>query len=198
MKTALKCDDVFDLLTAGPLDESGSDQASDVNEHLRNCDSCRDLAEAMRPALHILHEALPADQLNGLPVYLSASDRAVRDIMHQVRSAPTTQQEQSRLGTSLLWFAACAASLLIASWIYNGSVSVTNATEPNALASMSLPTTCINEHPADEELDNDQLATASTWFECCTRCHNATSKSLEDQSKLSSVLLACQHCHTGM
>ncbi len=195
MKTALKCDEVFDLLTAGPLDEAESNQAAGVDEHLLECDSCRNLAEAMRPALHILHESLPPEQLEGLPVYLSADDLAVREIMRQVRSAPTVRPERGRLTTTLLWLVASAACLLIGTWIYNSSVSVSSANEPSSLASMSLPPACTE--PLDAELDHEQTEIANK-YECCTRCHNSSTKTLEDHTKLSSILLACQHCHTGL
>ena len=67
------CDDVFDALTAGPL-QVGSGTAYAVERHLADCESCRDLAHALRPARHLLHESLPDDQQVNLPQFLTQQD----------------------------------------------------------------------------------------------------------------------------
>jgi hypothetical protein len=75
-KLLLNCDQVFEVLTRGPFPAGeASDEA--VEHHLRACHECRQLAEALRPAVASLHEAVAAEQAIGLPEYQgSLPDRA--------------------------------------------------------------------------------------------------------------------------
>ena len=68
MKLLVNCDQVFDCLTRGPF-PSGSPDDDAVQRHLDGCHECRQLAEALRPAVALLHEALPAGEAAGLPAY---------------------------------------------------------------------------------------------------------------------------------
>lgn len=69
------CDQVFERLTRGPFpggpfaDGSSSDPAEDarVERHLACCHDCRRLAEALRPAVELFHEAL--ERTDDLPRY---------------------------------------------------------------------------------------------------------------------------------
>jgi hypothetical protein len=68
MKLLVNCDQVFDVLTRGPFPTGeASDEA--VEQHLRACHDCRRLAEALRPAVALLHEAVGSDQAFSLPEY---------------------------------------------------------------------------------------------------------------------------------
>lgn len=68
MKLLVSCDQVFDVLTRGPFPTGeASDEA--VEQHLRACHDCRQLAEALRPAVSLLHEAVAGDQALNLPEY---------------------------------------------------------------------------------------------------------------------------------
>jgi hypothetical protein len=68
MKLLVNCDQVFDVLTRGPFPTGeASDEA--VEQHLRVCHDCRQLAEALRPAISLLHEAVSASQGQSLPEY---------------------------------------------------------------------------------------------------------------------------------
>jgi len=62
------CDQVFDVLTRGPF-PTGEPEDESVEHHLRACYECRRLAEALRPAVALLHEAVAADQAIDLPEY---------------------------------------------------------------------------------------------------------------------------------
>lgn len=68
MKLLVTCDQVFDVLTRGPF-PSGSRDDQGVQRHLDVCHECRQLAEALRPAVALLHEALPANETAELPSY---------------------------------------------------------------------------------------------------------------------------------
>lgn len=64
----LNCDQVFEVLTRGPF-PSGDPQDEAVERHLRACHECRQLAEALRPAVAMMHEAVSSDEAEQLPEY---------------------------------------------------------------------------------------------------------------------------------
>ena len=57
----MNCDRVFEVLTRGPFPSGGADDAA-VEKHLRACHACRELAEALRPAVAMFHESLSEDE----------------------------------------------------------------------------------------------------------------------------------------
>jgi hypothetical protein len=68
MKLLIQCDEVFDILTRGPF-PSGHDHDEAVEHHLRCCHDCRQLAEALRPAVELFHECLSVEEATSLPEY---------------------------------------------------------------------------------------------------------------------------------
>ncbi len=70
-RTLLNCDQVFDVLTRGPF-PTGEPEDDAVERHLRACHECRRLAEALRPAVALLHEAIEIDEATALPEYQGA------------------------------------------------------------------------------------------------------------------------------
>lgn len=62
----MNCDYVFDVLTRGPFPSGHSDDDA-VERHLSVCHDCRQLAEALRPAVELFHESL--DDAEALPGY---------------------------------------------------------------------------------------------------------------------------------
>jgi len=67
-RIAMNCDQVFDILTRGPF-PAGEPSDEAVEWHLEGCDSCSRLAEALRPAVELLHEAIVDDEAEALPGY---------------------------------------------------------------------------------------------------------------------------------
>ena len=63
----MNCDQVFDILTRGPFPSGTSDD--DVELHLAAGHDCRQLADALRPAVDMFHEAMPHDEYDALPGY---------------------------------------------------------------------------------------------------------------------------------
>ncbi len=68
MKLLIHCDEVFDILTRGPF-PAGHESDGAVEHHLRCCHDCRQLAEALRPAVAMFHECLSAEEVASLPEY---------------------------------------------------------------------------------------------------------------------------------
>ena len=94
MKPALiNCDQVFEVLTRGPFPTGGPDDEA-VERHLRACHECRQLAEALRPAVALMHEAVAAEQAVDLPEYQGALPwtRPQRRRLSVVRLAKTPKR----------------------------------------------------------------------------------------------------------
>lgn len=67
----MNCDHVFDMLTRGPF-PSGDPQDESVELHLQACHECRQLAEALQPAVDLFREVIGPEEGSGLPGYRGA------------------------------------------------------------------------------------------------------------------------------
>jgi hypothetical protein len=65
---AMDCDRVFMILTRGPF-PTGEPWDEEVEAHLERCEGCWRLADALRPALEVFQEAVPAAESRDLPGY---------------------------------------------------------------------------------------------------------------------------------
>jgi hypothetical protein len=65
---AMECDQVFKILTRGPF-PTGEPWDEQVEAHLETCADCWRLAEALRPALEVVQEAIPPAESRNLPGY---------------------------------------------------------------------------------------------------------------------------------
>jgi hypothetical protein len=70
--TMIHCDEVFDILTRGPF-PTGAASDGVVESHLTRCGQCRQLAEALRPAIELFQEAVTPEESHGLPSYWGRS-----------------------------------------------------------------------------------------------------------------------------
>lgn len=68
----MNCDGVFDILTRGPFPSGDDHDDASVERHLRACHDCRQLAEALRPAVDLFHESVEAEEGRDLPGYRGA------------------------------------------------------------------------------------------------------------------------------
>lgn len=68
----IQCDEVFDILTRGPF-PTGAPSDGIVELHLAQCESCRQLAEALRPAIELFQEAVTPEESRTLPSYWGES-----------------------------------------------------------------------------------------------------------------------------
>ena len=64
----MDCDRVFMILTRGPF-PTGEPWDEQVEAHLESCSDCWRLAEALRPAIEVFQEAVPAAESRELPGY---------------------------------------------------------------------------------------------------------------------------------
>lgn len=114
MNTLMTCDDVFDVLTRQPF-PSGDASDADVELHLGVCHECRCLAEALRPAVGLIHESLREND-ERLPAYRGCIQEAMPirsvspamaglDSAHRSTQAPMGQVKPYLIG-ALISFAA--------------------------------------------------------------------------------------------
>ena len=115
----MNCDHVFEILTRGPFPTSSSIDAG-VEEHLAECAECREMAEALRPAVNLFHESLSMDESDSLPGYqgeLPLLDRVVTAVLEADASAttptvtPRSAQTTARRSTLFTVVAAMALSV---------------------------------------------------------------------------------------
>jgi len=63
----MNCDQVFDVLTRGPFPSGEQPADLAVQRHLRDCSECRELAQALRPALELFQESMSGSESASLP-----------------------------------------------------------------------------------------------------------------------------------
>jgi hypothetical protein len=94
----MNCDQVFDVLTRGPF-PTGAPEDIAVEHHLRACHECRQLAEALRPAVALMHEAVGADKAMALPQYQGSlpSQRPEKHPLAVIRLATSRPASRSEM-----------------------------------------------------------------------------------------------------
>lgn len=97
----MNCDQVFDVLTRGPFPSGSSDDAS-VELHLEACHDCRQLADALRPAVDLFHESMPHDEYGDLPGYRGSlresETQSLPLAVAMMLDQPPSEASTSRLG----------------------------------------------------------------------------------------------------
>ena len=209
MKTLITCDGVFDILTRGPFPAGQADDAG-VELHLAACHECRQLAEALRPAVGLFQEAL-ADQNKELPSYVGVlasvtpntvmPNTVMPGTVMPGRVIPGSMPEHAGFA-SASWLTLAAAVCVLAMgacWFLGDRVSPTSAERSLAagpsvvdswiklLDDLRLPAACRPEPRAE-------LGTRLTQ-NCCTRCHHAESGVTALPRAVAKSVAACLICH---
>lgn len=187
MKLLLDCDDVFERLTRGPFPSGDPDDGA-VEAHLRVCHECRELAEALRPAVKLLHEAYAdaGQQESALPVYQGNVSLPASSPARQLASSSWSGWQF--LAATLLGIAIGAFAL--GSRIANQEQTVRSPANPAAsglaiLASLKLNDVC---------LPSSMALAANQRLRCCTDCHSSTAAHRKDVD-VARLQLACVACH---
>jgi hypothetical protein len=213
MNDRLDCDQVFDVLTRGPF-PTGTTVDDPVERHLDCCHECRQLAEALRPAVALFHESIAPEDARDLPGYRGARETSTVGLAQLVAEAiaaeapraarPATQPAPRGLWREALreqaWplLAAVALGSLFALTLWGHSAPFRKADHQFAgapvtarsegllhLASLSLPGHCFTLPASD-----------AARLHCCTECHAA--KSVEPRlapPALAIVAANCRTCH---
>lgn len=211
----LNCDQVFDVLTRGPF-PSGDASDEGVEHHLRACHECRQLAEALRPAVALMHEAVDRDQALDLPEYQGSlpmqvatatlsAERPLTLGMRQV-ARPSLRREPSRgFDRAVGAVRMIAATLLLAALgtlIYGFAISPTTNDRGAGFAGL------LGSEPEPKYLpDGPGLLTLAS-LNLPTRCLPASYQHLSaDQAAALATAMAmgsdealrcCTECHTAV
>ena len=204
MKTLMNCDNAFEALTAGPVELSVA--ATELVDHLESCESCRNLAEALRPATHLLHESLPDP--SDLPIVLAEDDEAVLKVMRQVGEAvrpPSKGYVRSATAAGLATVA-CTLLVWIGPWWSQGNVASQDLHQQ--LTGFGLPQACYETVKRTESRQmncsdchlakpdhQDQETDCTLTLACCTSCHAASESPPAPRVKVPQLLAACGSCH---
>jgi hypothetical protein len=85
----MDCNQVFMILTRGPF-PTGEAWDEEVEAHLESCADCWRLADALRPALEVFQEAVPAAEGRDLPGYWGDARPASAAVAHVANSGVRT------------------------------------------------------------------------------------------------------------
>jgi hypothetical protein len=199
MKTVIDCDAVFEILTQAPF-PTGDPADRDVESHLRVCHECRGLAEALRPAVGLLHESL-ADE-SRLPRY---DGELVRQGVHG-------QCDSRRIKHRAALIAAGLAACLLTWLSYYGAqrnqssggesrrfaLAIPDADGLSTLRSLSLSAACVSQRDRRVPWDNtvvDWIDAGELALSCCTECHRAGGPGPASARAMRALDVACAACH---
>lgn len=200
MKLLLNCDDVFERLTRGPFpsneDDGSSEEDTAVETHLHACHECRQLAEALRPAVELLHEAYPEAAEAALPAYHGQLLPPTVCVANSVPTALSWSGGWQLVAAGLLglmvgilavggWFSRDGRSHGNFAWVQSSEIDPANSYGLAKLAGLKLNEVCL---PSGMSLASNQR------LRCCTDCH-AASKAGKKSVDVARLQLACLACH---
>jgi hypothetical protein len=202
----IHCDEVFDILTRGPF-PTGAPSDGIVESHLNHCDACRQLAEALRPAIELLQEAIGPEESGSLPCYGGAAEPW---------GGPSAASLKTKQAVATRRFAAAACIGLVLAGLLRQVVlqgAMARRGMPPAVAvaaSWRLDTDArqwAQELPLGERCRQPvagltlaaarpgQPAEDALQLACCLGCHAAHGNSLLPTARLGGFVQACQACH---
>ena len=194
MNTATKCEHVLELLT------DPHPSQIEVDLHLANCESCREIAEEIGPAIEWL-TSLEASTVGNTGV-MGDGDSRIRNTMQSIRMAANEDairrpqhvslaRRDDRPGTlqkTLVALAAIATAIIVSLVLSPGSGQAAKSPE-TYLTGMGVPERCVTLVCGD-------AGESSKVHDCCTECHVATGEDRIGEDKTSVVIGSCLACHT--
>ena len=221
----MNCDQVFDILTRGPF-PAGEPSDETVEWHLEGCGDCGRLAEALRPAMELLHESIVDDETEALPGYSGrlayeempwsdAGDSKGKRLAVQrrpmLRRAVLGGGKAQRLSR---FVAAVALGAMLALGLGAMETPDEKSTSPGAqgplspsstglgqLAALNLPGVCFEAHSDAVGTMNVGAVVAAPAgrrnFQCCARCHAEGRVELVSIETTSKIVRSCQACHSS-
>jgi hypothetical protein len=193
MDAITQCDHVFDILTRAPF-PSGDGEDAVVERHLASCHECRRLAEALRPAVNLFHEALQEEQ-GTLPVYAGYVEQA----------AARGRFQHGRWSRLESWCAISVAACFVIACAILAAGQARSRTAPapvpgpaltqwNAARSpgtawerMELPLACAGRRTAGPHASSSDV--------CCTECHHAHNAAVVSPRAIAKAMAVCWVCH---
>lgn len=210
--SAINCDQVFDILTRGPF-PSGDSSDEPVEKHLACCHECRQLAEALRPAVELLHEAIDSEESADLPGYRgslrglapAASPVAVElatlgELRRGLGLPPMPGWLSSRGWSGLVWFRV-AATLILGAGVGILAYACLQPGEGEKSAAAPARTTPLAKHLPSAE--GERLLAS---LDMRPACRLSTGSRTDDAAAMSADLsrfttaggfICCLQCHSG-
>jgi hypothetical protein len=181
MRETISCDEIFDVLTRGPL---SLDDEPGVRSHLCYCHECRCLAEAMRPAVDLFHEVLDDDSLPRVEgIVFDATQIPPAEVPTERQSLRGKMQAQ--LSNWLPLFAAALAGVALLGWIGRANQDQGGSSPPPGQVDYGpLPPT----HPA-------LVASEGGTTLCCVACHRPGAD--HPQPSVQRLATSCMACHVA-
>lgn len=193
MKTLVDCDFVFDILTRGPF-PSDDTPSEPIEQHIATCADCQKLADALRPATNLFHEALSDDERKSLPEFRDDSLVVIRQsIVDAVFEQHTGRAERIErlcrkwLSPALVLIPVAAACLLmtLGTSLFSGAPNDSDESTSFDQLVTSIPAQCITPMSWNSEKANQANCAAcheirpqpntqsnsELTYHCCTVCH---------------------------
>jgi hypothetical protein len=206
-RNQITCDAAFDALTRGPF-PTGRPEDHDVERHLRACHECRTLAEALRPAVALLHESVTDLEARDLPSYHGPLGRPNR-LAWLTGDAGESRWGFTRSGviavTTLM--AAVVALAAVVHWSApprfhaTASAAVRPAARLSGEGSELLVALGLRE-PCTPASYVTMLAggmvhelSARDGLACCTECHSAPRYKDLSGPAIRNMIASCRACH---
>ncbi len=219
------CDDVFEVLTRAPFPTGEHDTDMPIERHLTVCHSCRELAEALRPATDMLaHGQSETNAENTpLPVFLADDSTPSHRCITDQPERQTTDLVAAIRGP-LIAVALCLMVVLAVqgNWSHGSTGSDNSQSAPGNFAAsgasgggnltelMGSANVCslvsvdavFESKESDGELLSNLADHKFTSAHCCSQCHHAETNKAEAQKAASlkgpqmlALVNRCQHCH---
>jgi hypothetical protein len=192
----MSCDEVFDVLTRAPF-PAGESHDVDVEHHLRACHDCRQLAEGLRPALDLFHEALSTPDKN-LPVYQGNLPECSQPMASMRGLQPVTVSFGPWVAAAVL-MVCFAGAFFLGRWTSSSerpsqvasatSVAARTVEGQHVLATLRLPDICLTAH------GDTPVTVASHSARCCTECHSAIATQRSQPQAIARLAASCGACH---
>jgi hypothetical protein len=197
----MNCDQVFDALTRGPF-PAGEREDALVELHLRGCHGCRQLAEALRPSLGLIHESLAGEQWHELPRYrgdlvpladltervMTQIDRQSLPVVERPRTVPRGFSWRNfRIPVVATGFLVAVTLGILSTANLAGLLGGEDDSPRIQLAQLELPPACLVKSTSH----------ADDRYQCCTLCHAAGKQAPPTATGVILQRAVCLACHVG-
>lgn len=193
----MNCDQAFESLT-----DPARRSRADLTEHLAACPRCRDMADALEPALDLFHDTLPAEHVHGGGQSADLSLQAPSDAHQHPAPAAVlqnaawpeapwrTESSQSRHLRRLTWPAAVGMASLLS---LLAAILWLQLADDRFLAGTAVRQDCVRTTAPD--------APPSAVVSGCVACHTLDKTisliAADRHAQVRTTLARCVACHTS-
>ncbi|MEW4563632.1 hypothetical protein AB1K70_13955 [Bremerella sp. JC770] len=198
------CDDVFEVLTRAPFPTGEHETDLPIQRHLTVCHSCRELAEALRPATDMLAtgQVDTAEEESSLPVFLADDSTPSHRCITDQPERPTTDIVAAIRGP-LIALALCLMIVLAVqgNWSHgsnssdhspptaglpassgaSGALNLSDLVTGPSVCSLVSVDAAFDSKGTDRELLANLADQKFSEAHCCSKCHHAESAEAKAQ-----------------